>query len=660
MSVKIKNISVTGIRGVKDTVVLSADEKSVLLYGDNGAGKSSITDAVEWLYTDKISHLSSGEIDFKSALRNAYLGDDDISAAAIDYNLDILNAAKKLICKKGKLTAEFSELSAGAQKYYAASKNENLMLRYQSLREFVDQTKGDKLKYLSGIIGFSEVTKAKDVLKKVFGAVKTEIKAKNFEGQINTQKQTLIAKIGAVVSREENLFNRINEIINPLNTGITVKSIADIDTVLNHIKKPAHVDTKPAAELQFLESVSQMLSTLKRETEFIDAEYRKYYAEFNKIAGDVQAVMQTFLSELLKAGENVLAKKYHRENTCPLCLQSKNVSELAADIQKRLREIAESSRKKAAFDAAKQAIGNIAAERLRRLDAVLSGKQIDAPENQNIKQAVNALKVKISEYKKASDEKVTSGNKLPVNTELILSDDDFKVQEEIAARTAKIYAAFNDKKDNSMELYAGISAAHDAFLRIKQFESDKDKLEHQKNSLEIIYNEFVKRQKEGLENFINTFSESINVFYQYMNPDEQFYEIRIAPIGDDDELSGITVEYKYNDEWVSPPQKYFSESHLNCLGVAFFLASVIAFNKENKFIILDDVVSSFDSAHRKRFAELLFEKFADYQVILLTHESEWFNQIRKTAEEKGWLTGEIKREDGAVGSSLCGVSRAHK
>jgi len=182
----------------------------------------------------------------------------------------------------------------------------------------------------------------------------------------------------------------------------------------------------------------------------------------------------------------------------------------------------------------------------------------------------------------------------------------------------------------------------DAFLKIKQFESDKSKLEHQKNSLELIYNEFVKRQKEGLESFINNFSGQINEFYQYMNPGEQFQEIRIVAIGDEDELSGITIEYKYNNVWVSPPQKYFSESHLNCFGISFFLASVVAFNKINKFIVLDDVISSFDTNHRIKFANLLVEKFSDYQLILLTHEAEWFSYVRQLAKKKSWLIGEIK------------------
>ena len=73
-----------------------------------------------------------------------------------------------------------------------------------------------------------------------------------------------------------------------------------------------------------------------------------------------------------------------------------------------------------------------------------------------------------------------------------------------------------------------------------------------------------------------------------MNPGELFDDIRIDTLGEDDELNGITIKYKYKGEWVFPPQKYFSESHLNCFGISFFLASVIAFNKENKFLIFDD------------------------------------------------------------------------
>lgn len=638
MATKIKSISITGIRGIKDSISLPLNEKSVLLYGDNGTGKSSISDAIEWFYTDKVSHLAGSEIDLKDALRNSYQKDSNIASIAISFNRKVIDTAKSLFSKKGRLISELSNSSVDSQNYFVISQSENLLLRYQFLRDFIDQTKGDKLKYLSDIIGFSEVTKTKDVLRKAFNSIKSEIKTQNFEAQINNEKQTLIAKIGAAVSQESNLFEKINEIIEPLKTGIKVSSIEDIDKILNHIKKPAN--TKQITELQFLENTNKALSTLKSEISFIDGKYQKYFYEFNKIAEDVQSIMQTFLAELLKSGETVISKKYHKENNCPLCLQEKNLEELKTDIQRRLKEIEESSKKKFAFDTAKKSVSDIITERLKRLEFPSRNILLNEQENESIKKSISNLITKLTEYQKTANEKVTSGNKLPTNDTLLLTEDDFKIQEQINTRLKIIQSTIEN--DKSTELYANISAAKDAFLKIKRFEKDKSKLEHQKNSLELIYNEFVKRQKEGLESFINTFSSYINDFYQYMNPDEQFHEIRIVTIGEEDELNGITIEYKYNSTWVSPPQKYFSESHLNCFGISFFLASVIAFNKENKFIVLDDVISSFDSTHRKRFADLLFEKFSDYQFILLTHELEWFSYVQQLAKKKGWTIGEIK------------------
>lgn len=638
MTTKIKNISISGIRGVKNSISLQLNEKSVLLYGDNGTGKSSISDAIEWFYTDKVTHLSGNEIDLKDALRNSYLAESDTSSITIAYNRNVLDATKTLFSKRGKLTTETSNSTEEFQKYFSDSENENLLLRYQFLRDFIDQTKGDKLKFLSDIIGFSEVTKTKEVLKKAVGSLKTEIKTQNFEAQISTQKQTLIDKIKAAISQEKDLFEKINEIITPLNTGITINSVEDIDTLLNYIKKPAN--TKQLTELQFLENTNNTLSTLKGEIPFINTEYQKYFTEFNKIADDVQSIMQTFLAELLKAGENVLTRQFHKEESCPLCLQPKNIADLKIDIQKRLKEIEESSKKKVAFDTSKQSIANIAIERLKRIEAIANNALLNETENKIINQAINGLKLKFTEYQKAANEKVTSGNNLPNMDTLILTEADFKIQDDISKRIESIQLAI--KNDNSTELYANISSAKDAFLKIKGFEKDKSKLEHQKTSLELIYDEFVKRQKEGLENFINTFSGYINDFYQYMNPGESFHEIRIVTIGDEDELNGITIEYKYNDIWVSPPQKYFSESHLNCFGISFFLASIIAFNKVNKFILLDDVISSFDTNHRIKFANLLFEKFSDYQIILLTHEAEWFSYVRQLAKKKSWIIGEIK------------------
>ena len=639
--IKIKNIDIQGIRGVKETLSIPLQGRSIIIYGDNGSGKSSISDSIEWFFKDDVRHLSSMEIDLKFALRNTSLTDTENSKVSVTLTNDSLNSQKSLILKKGKLIPEHQNSSIDFNNYLASTSKENLLLRYQYLTEFIDKTKGEKLKSLSDVIGYSEVNKIKDVLRKVYSSIKTELKNQNFENQINTQKEILKEKIGAVVSLEQNLLEKVTDIIKPLNLNIELKSVNDLDILLLKIKSP--LNNPQLLELKFLENIKNSLTTLNHEISLVDTEYSKYFDEFNLLASDVQSIMQTFLAEMLKASQTVLERGYHKDDSCPLCLHPNKRDALLLDIRKRLKEIEESSKKKASYDNAKQTVIHISSERIKRLELLKSESLLNEPSNAQIKNGIELLANKLNNYLHSGNEKVTSGIKIKNPKELLIKNEDFDFLNEITLRIDSTKKAL--EKDNTTTIYSNISASKDAFIRIKRFEIEKLKLEKQKNSLEIVFNEFVKKQKEALENFINVFSDTINEYYQYMNPGEQFDEIKIVTMGEEDDLVGITIQYKYNNNWVSPPQMYFSESHLNCFGISFFLASLEAFNKENKFIILDDIISSFDANHRKLFADLLLEKFSEYQIILLTHEINWFEYVRNAVKNKNWLIKVVKWTD---------------
>lgn len=636
---KIKQIDIKGLRGIKESLSLELNGKSVVLYGDNGMGKSSFSDSIEWFYTNKVAHLSGTEIDLKDALRNASLEEDFISEVAMKFlKKSDFNTGKTLFTKRGKLEQDYTVKSDEIRDYLVKSKEENLLLRYKSLNDFVDITKGDKLKYLSDIIGFSEVTKKKEVLRKAFNSIKAEIKNQNFEGQINGQKAILIDKIGAAVSLDKDFFEIIKKKIAPLKSKMDIKSIEDINALLKHLKSATN--EKLIKENTFLEKIQTGLLVLQSEVVIIKTHFDTYYDEFQKIAADVEGIIKIYIGDLLKSGDTVI-KKYHKDESCPLCLQPKSKDELRVEIAERLKEIEEAQKKLKAFQKAQELIKSISIERIKRVDLLLSEPLLKFPENEQLKNDLGYIKGKLKLMETASLVKPSSGDKIQDSKSIAFNISDFLFLDSLAARIKRLKETI--KKDNITEIYANISASKDAFLKIKTLEKERKTLEKQSSSLSVIYNEFIKVQKEGLENFIDSFSSKINEYYQYMNPDEPFQEIKIVTMGEEDELNGITIEYKYNGAWVSPPQKYFSESHLNCFGISFFLASVDAFNDINEFIVLDDVISSFDSNHRKRFAELLFEKFSNRQIILLTHEEEWFrNFVKPLAKKKNWLVNEIK------------------
>ena len=59
---EIKEFRISGFRGVRGVFPLSFVKgnsiRSMVIYGRNGTGKSSITDAWEWFHTERIVHLS--------------------------------------------------------------------------------------------------------------------------------------------------------------------------------------------------------------------------------------------------------------------------------------------------------------------------------------------------------------------------------------------------------------------------------------------------------------------------------------------------------------------------------------------------------------------------------------------------------------------------
>jgi len=636
--IKINSIKITGIRGIKESFELPLKGQSVLVYGDNGTGKSSIADGIEWFYRDEVEHLSGSEEIDRRALRNFHITDSDDSSIHLEFSDSKLNTGKILSIKKDKLITTLSNNSVEFIEYYSESRKENLILRYRNLEDFIKGSKLDKLKYLSEIIGFGEVTKVKDVIKKSVNSIKAEIRSKGFENQEQSQVKVLLEKLGATIYTEEQLFENLNTLITPLKTGIVISSFMDIDSVIAKIKKPT--DNKLITELTFLQKCSSTLNVLKSEVNLIDEEYRRFYSEYEKLYTDIESIKQTLFKALLASGKDLISNKLYIQDECPLCLQPTNKSELLISIEKRLNEILTSSKKLEAFEKIRDSVRQIIEERITRIDVLLGENLIRDGSHESIKETCEALRNKYSAYLGEIKLKLLSGKLVKTSSELLINEFDFTIEPSIESKVLQV----KDKIGNttSSEILVKIEFAKTAFSNLVQLRKEKQALDSQKDTIIIIYNGFVKKQKEGLESFLQSLSSVINEFYQFMNPGESFEDIEIIPIEDEDELKGITVQYKFYGEVVSPPQKYFSESHVNCYGLAFFLASVKAFNHINKVIVLDDVISSFDSNHRLRFANLLTEKFGDYQIILLTHEKEWFTYIKELVNRKNWVIQEVK------------------
>jgi hypothetical protein len=109
----------------------------------------------------------------------------------------------------------------------------------------------------------------------------------------------------------------------------------------------------------------------------------------------------------------------------------------------------------------------------------------------------------------------------------------------------------------------------------------------------------------------------------------------------------VVLEVGFRGESIYPAYRYLSESQLNSFGLAVFLTSAKYFNQDFKFLILDDVINSFDAYKRPQLIRLLREEFSDHQVLLLTHDRVWRDQLFEVCPN--WVKRRFIRYEPGIG-----------
>lgn len=237
--VKINNISVTGLRGVRHNLAIPLNGKSALLYGDNGSGKSTLSDVFEWFFYGKVSHLASEEIGRKGyeALRNIFLNDDEPGLLALEFSKGDYDGEKSIELKNDILKATYSNESGTFTDYINVSQQENLILRYRDLIKFVLSSKSEKLKALFDIIGYSQVTNTRDTFLTVLNRLSREIKTKNFDDQAHNQQSHIIEQFSQNVTNDEQFIEVVKELVEPFSLGMKIDDLKDVNEVLKNNKK---------------------------------------------------------------------------------------------------------------------------------------------------------------------------------------------------------------------------------------------------------------------------------------------------------------------------------------------------------------------------------------------------------------------------------------
>jgi len=171
-----------------------------------------------------------------------------------------------------------------------------------------------------------------------------------------------------------------------------------------------------------------------------------------------------------------------------------------------------------------------------------------------------------------------------------------------------------------------LSHLEESVRALENRKREKDTASLYRSRGEILYTEYERTRESVLRALYTRISGSFAEFYGSLHGDEKdSFNAQLHPDG-----AGLKFEVDFLGRGIHHPRALHSEGHQDSMGVCLFLALNEELSEgKTDLIVLDDVMMSVDTSHRKDLCRLLREKFPNRQFIITTHDRTWAKQLKQ-------------------------------
>lgn len=637
---KLRSLKASGFRGARFELPLDFTKKhrSLAIYGDNATGKSTITDALEWFIRDRIEHLWREDCKL-DALRHVKCKDDDASVVEVIFDGADQNGSKSL---SAALKTSTAYGHPDVVPLLEDLKGDRIILRHADIVSFLDESKGRKREAIAKIIGFDEIIQFRSVIQQSRNALQKDDAYSGAKQQSDTLQAAMIEAVGQIVPDRDVFLQIAKGLVDPFDVPTEIVDEASYKKAVNELRGLGNSADKIKAA-QRLNSLDQLCKDVQADLGEVTKKLQGFSDDYNGLAKEREKVNKLRLSEFLVKGKTVIDEETFTEDECPFCLSPYKLEDLQAEVAQRVAALGELQAKLDECAVAKDELLSAITYAGTKANSIVTD-YADLAEFgallQSAKMTYSSLRDGYKAVKTAFENLAVFDP--PEDFSAVIADLNEKC--EASATAAQEAAKKLELTEIEKQIAETLTTLQTLGGQVKSYEACQRTIaafEAQILTLSTMFDEFVKVQNEALQAVLDMISADVGKFYQKLHPKESVDNVRLAMVGEE----GVEFEYSFHGQPTQPPRKYLSESHLNSLGVVLFLANARIFNKQARFLVLDDIVTSFDINHRRRLLRLLKEEFSDWQILILTHEHVWFDLIKREMGPAGWLFHEVSADN---------------
>jgi hypothetical protein len=616
--IRAKTISIRDFRGIRD-LTLDLGEKNFAICGPNGTGKSGIVDALEFALTGNISRLSGTgtgglsvkehgpHVDSRNKPENAYVS-LTLHIPLLKKDATILRTVKD--AKNPKLTPDDPDIRAVIEK---VALHPEFTLSRRELIRYVLAEPGKRAKEVQELLRLDEVEVLRSLFQKIANASDRDVKllkAAKVEASAALLRALNLTKASSAL-----ILNAANEKRAVLSLPALTELEANTSIKDGIVSAAATAQASKIAKIQAKADVEAFKSKL---ASVQGADFRSACTELGTAVG-VLSKDEQFLRSAPKEALLQSALSLFDDKVCPVCDTPWKPEDFRLHLAHKLEHYSSvANQRKELEEKLLPIIAKLEGVRTSGASIARYGVLLQPAIDCGAINGYVADLVHISTALKNFLPLGATGNALASTRD---------VAEQVHGIVGALEAAITTLPEPTQQDAARdfLSVGQERLGAYRQASLKFEAAEQKAGSARFVFEMYGKVTTGALETIYRNVEDSFSKLYRIVNrDDEDKFQAQLKP-----SIGKLGFDVDFYGRGFFPPGAYHSEGHQDGMGLCLYLALMNHLAGEAfTFAVLDDVLMSVDSGHRREVSKMLLEQFPNTQFLLTTHDEIWLRHMK--------------------------------
>lgn len=614
----VKSIAIHEFRGVRD-LTLTLDGKNFAVCGPNGTGKSGIVDALEFVLTGNISRLSGEGTGGLSVKEHGPHVDcrNRPDHAYVTVTLEIPTLGKEVTIRRSVKDPKNPEITpdevAIRRVIERVGLHPEFVLSRRELIRYILAEPGKRSKEVLALLRLEQVETLRVQFQRIANAAEREAGGQKtvqeraraaLQSALNVPKLTMPALLAAVNERRAVLS------LAPLTVLEAATSIKDgMSTVTTATQQAKVIKADATAQLARLREKLTELESSDVLGQCLTAQ-----ASIANLLLDEKFLASATSEEFLQQ-----ALATYDEEVCPVCDTPWEPEKFHAHIAQKLARHSEAIKQRRALEEELKPI----LDRVNEIAALCSDV---AAHGVAFKPAVNCASILIhGEHLQMTSRALSALLPLGKASEALGSLDNGREAlnpafEQLSSAIAAL------PEPNAQEAARDfLTICQERLETFRQASAALKEADSKAQTAREVFDIYARETTQALDSIYGQVQETFGRLYRLVNQDdEERFQARLKP-----SIGKLGFDVDFYGRGFFPPGAYHSEGHQDGMGLCLYLALMQHLAGDAfTFAVLDDVLMSVDSGHRREVSKMLQQEFPKTQFFLTTHDEIWLRHMK--------------------------------